>query len=49
MILSEKVKENYKYLDYIECVEKTKQRLKANSNFDMSLDNLILNIWEITK
>lgn len=49
MILSKKVKENYKYLDYIEYVEETKQRLKANSNFDMSLDKLILKIWEIAK
>ena len=46
IILWQKAKNNYKYLDYIEYVEDTKRRLKANSNFDMSIDNLILKIWE---
>lgn len=46
MILSKKIKTNQKYLDYIDYVEETKERLKANSNFDMSIDNLIFSIWE---
>lgn len=46
MIFSKKAKENTKYLDYIEYVEETKQRINANCNFDMSIDNLILKIWE---
>ena len=36
-------------LNYINCiniVEDTKKRLKANSNFDMCIDNLLFNIWE---
>ena len=36
-------------LNYINCiniVEDTKKRLKANSNFDMSIDNLLFGIWE---
>lgn len=48
-ILSKKIRTDPKYLDYIGYVEETKQRLKANGNFDMSLDNLILKIWEIDK
>lgn len=46
MILIEKTKEDYKYLDYIDYVEDTKRKLKYNSNFDMCVDNLILKIWE---
>lgn len=46
MILLDKSKENIKYLDYIDYVEDAKIRLKASSNFEMSVDNLILKIWE---
>lgn len=45
-ILLERAKENPDYLPYIDYVEETKQKLKANSNFDMSIDFLILKIWE---
>lgn len=34
------------YLKFIETVEKTKIRLKSNSNYDMSIDYLLLTIWE---
>lgn len=36
-------------LNYINCiniVEDTKKRLKANSNYDMCIDNLLFGIWE---
>lgn len=46
MILIDKAKSNYKYLDYIDIVEETKRKLKANGNFDMCIDYLILKIWE---
>lgn len=46
IILNKKAKFNYKYLDYIDYVEETKKKLIASSNLDMSLDNLILRIWE---
>ena len=46
MILYERAKQNKKYLDYIEHIEETKKRIKLNANFDMSIDNLILNIWD---
>ena len=35
-----------KYINSIKIVEKTKQRLIANSNYDMSIDYLLFNIWE---
>lgn len=46
MIFMDKAKADVRYLDYIDVVEKTKAKLKANSNFDMCIDFLILNIWE---
>ena len=30
----------------IKIVEDTKKRLNFNSNYDMSIDNLLINIWE---
>lgn len=41
-----KAKEKIEYLNCIEIVERTKRRLKANSNFNMTIDNLIIQIWE---
>lgn len=35
-----------KYINIIKIVEKTKNRLSANANYDMSVDNLLLQIWE---
>ncbi|MGN1310568.1 MAG: DNA polymerase III subunit delta' [Clostridia bacterium] len=46
IILFNKTKENTKYIDCISIVEETKDRLKKNSNYDMSIDNLLLKIWE---
>ena len=39
-------KKNIKYIKCIEIVEETKKRLKANSNYDMCIDNMLFNIWE---
>lgn len=44
-ILIKKAKTNPKYLSYIEYVEQTKQKIKTNSNYDMTIDNLLLKIW----
>ena len=46
IILYKKSKENLQYLNAISIVEETKKRLKANSNYNMTIDNLILTIWE---
>ena len=46
IILREKARQDYRYLEYIDVVEKTKQKLKQNGNFKMCVDFLILNIWE---
>lgn len=46
IILSRNQLNNTKYIKYIEVIEKTKNNLKANANFDMSIDNMLYNIWE---
>lgn len=46
ILLLKKAKENLKYLNSISIVEETKKRLKANSNYNMSIDNMIMTIWE---
>lgn len=40
-------KQEHKYVKCIDIVENTKKRIKANSNYDMCIDNLIFNMWEI--
>ena len=35
-----------KYANCIKIVENTKKRLQFNSNYDMSLDNMLLRLWE---
>lgn len=46
IVLFNKLLENPKYIRYIETVEQTKKNLRANSNYDMSIDNMIFKIWE---
>lgn len=35
-----------KYANCIKIVEDTKKRLKSNSNYDMSIDNMLFKLWE---
>ncbi len=46
VILFNKSKNDSKFIRYIEAVEQTKIALKANANYDMSIDNLLYKIWE---
>ncbi len=39
-------KKDMRYINCIEIVEETKKRLKANSNYDMCIDNLLFNMCE---
>lgn len=39
-------KENAKYFNVIKIIENAKLKLRANSNYDMTIDELILKIWE---
>ena len=44
--LFSRYEEDEKYIDCIKYVQKAEERLRANSNFDMSLDNMLIEIWE---
>lgn len=46
IVLLDKSIKNPKYIRYIEAVEQTKKNLRANSNYDMSIDNMIFKILE---
>ena len=46
IILYKKAKEDLQYLNCINIVEDTKKRLKSNCNFNMTIDNMIITIWE---
>lgn len=46
IILLRKAKQEYLYTNCIKIVENTKKRLKQNANYDMSIDNMLFNIWE---
>ena len=35
-----------KYINIIKYIEEAKKRLVSNANFDMTIDNLLLKIWE---
>ncbi|MBR1540422.1 MAG: hypothetical protein IJ629_04575 [Clostridia bacterium] len=41
-----KARENKRYLGCLKYISETLARLKANGNFDMNIDFLLLNIWE---
>ena len=46
ILLFKRLNENPKYTNCIKIVEETKERLKRNSNYDMTIDNLLLKVWE---
>lgn len=46
IVIFNKSKKNLKYIKCIKFVEETKDRLKKNSNYDMTIDNLLLKLWE---
>lgn len=46
IVLLEVAKKSSKYANCIPIVENTKKRLKSNSNYDMSIDNMLFKLWE---
>lgn len=44
--LSKKSGYNNKYLNCLNICEKTKVKLKANNNFDMTIDDFLISVWE---
>jgi len=47
VMLLELSRQNKRYINCVEIVEDTKKRLKANSNYDMCIDNLLFNMKSI--
>ena len=48
VVLFQKIKKenNIQYLECIKILQETINRLKSNSNFDMSIDNMLFRLWE---
>ena len=46
IILLDLAKKSSKYAMCINIVEDTKRRLQSNANYDMSIDNMLLKLWE---
>ena len=46
LIFFDKVKGNVKYIECMKKIEETKDRLIKNNNFDMTIDNFIMTVWE---
>lgn len=46
VIFYKKSKEDIRFLNCIDIVEQTKQRLAVSANYNMSIDNMLFNIWE---
>lgn len=46
IMLFKKSKDDIKFLNCIDIVENTKQRLKSNGNYNMCIDNMLFKIWE---
>lgn len=46
LIFYDKIKKNIKYVECMKLLEDTKDRLNKNNNFDMTIDNFIITVWE---
>ena len=45
IVLLKLAKEKIKFVNCIKIVEETKMRLNQNANYDMSIDNMLFNMW----
>lgn len=46
LIFFDKIFFNNKYIECMKTIEETKDRLNKNNNFDMTIDNFIMTVWE---
>ena len=46
IIFFDKIKINSNYINCIKIIEDTKDRLNKNNNYDMTIDNFIMTVWE---
>ena len=47
LIFFQKISSNLKYIECMKIVEDTKDRLKKNNNYDMTIDNLNMTVWGV--
>jgi DNA polymerase III subunit delta' len=47
LIFFDKITSNSNYIECMKIVEDTKDRLKKNNNYDMTIDNLNMTVWEV--
>ena len=47
LIFFDKITSNPNYIECMKIVEDTKDRLKKNNNYDMTIDNLNMTVWEV--
>ena len=45
-IIYNKIKTDLRYINGIQIIEETKKRLRANSNYNMCIDNMLFKLWE---
>ena len=46
LIFFDKIKLDNRYIECMKKLEDTKDRLNKNNNFDMTIDNFIMAVWE---
>lgn len=46
IVLYNQLKEHIGYVKNIDYIEETKKKIKANNNYDMTIDSLLFKIWE---
>ena len=46
IIFWNKLQENQKYINCLNIVQEARNRLARNANFDMTIDNMLIKIWE---
>ena len=46
IIFWNKLQENHKYINCLNIVQEARNRLARNANFDMTIDNMLIKIWE---
>ena len=46
IIIYNKIKTDLRYINGIQIIEETKKRLRANSNYNMCIDNMLFKLWE---
>lgn len=47
LIFFQKISLSLKYIECMKIIEDTKDRLKKNNNYDMTIDNLNMTVWEV--